>query len=113
MAELLKLLEERNMSNYSIIIDNLRVHKVTAIKELIECKAHSLHFLPPYSPQLSPIEECFSKWKAIIKARSPDNTEDLHESINVAHEAITADNCVSFSNHAREFAVKALRNEHF
>ena len=113
MAELLKLLEERNMSNYSIIIDNLRVHKVTAIKELIECKAHSLHFLPPYSPQLSPIEECFSKWKAIIKARSPDNTEDLHESINVAHEAITADNCVSFFNHAREFEVKALRNEHF
>ena len=59
-----------------IIMDKLRVHKVCAIKQLIECKGHSLHFLSLYSQQLNPIEECFLKWKTNIKVR---NTEDLEE----------------------------------
>ena len=52
-AEFLRLLAKRNMSNFFLIMDNLRMHKVCAIKQLIKYKEKSLHFLPSYLPQLN------------------------------------------------------------
>ena len=48
-----------------VILDNLGAHKGERVRELIEGRGCSLLFLPPYSPDFSPIEEAFSKIKAL------------------------------------------------
>lgn len=56
-----------------VIMDNLPVHKVNGIKEAIEAKGARLLYLPPYSPDLNPIEKMWSKLKNVLrkmKARS-------------------------------------------
>ena len=50
-----------------VVIDNLRAHLAPAIRSAIEaCGAHLL-YLPPYSPDLSPIEPCWAKFKALLR----------------------------------------------
>jgi transposase len=49
-----------------VILDNLGAHKGERVRELIEGRGCSLLFLPPYSPEFSPIEEAFSKIKALL-----------------------------------------------
>jgi len=48
-------------------MDNLRVHKMRRVRELIEGEGAEILFLPPYSPDFSPIEEAFSKVKGILR----------------------------------------------
>jgi transposase len=58
------------------IVDNVSVHKVAGVRESIEARGAMLLYLPPYSPDLNPIEQFFSKLKAILRkaaARSIDN----------------------------------------
>jgi hypothetical protein len=50
-----------------VILDNLGAHKGERVRELIEGRGCSLLFLPPYSPDFSPIEEAFSKIKALLR----------------------------------------------
>jgi len=57
-------------------MDNLSSHKIKGIKEAVEMIGATLLYLPPYSPDLNPIEEMWSKLKAHlrkVKARSSDN----------------------------------------
>ena len=59
-----------------VVMDNVSVHKVAGVREAIEARAAMLLYLPPYSPDLNPIEQFFSKLKAILRkaaARSIDN----------------------------------------
>jgi len=62
-----------------VVMDNLSSHKVTGIVEIIQAAGALVKFLPPYSPDLNPIELMWSKMKAILrrlKARSPDLLDD-------------------------------------
>ena len=52
-----------------VVMDNLRAHKVSGIREAIEAQGARLVYLPPYSPDLSPIERCWSKLKTALRAR--------------------------------------------
>lgn len=74
-----------------VIMDNLSVHKVAGINEAIEATGATLLYLPPYSPDFSPIENCWSKLKAMlrkIKARTRDALDDaLKQSIEAITEA--------------------------
>jgi transposase len=59
-----------------VVMDNVSVHKVAGVREAIEARGAMLLYLPPYSPDLHPIEQFFSKLKAILRkaaARSIDN----------------------------------------
>ena len=49
-----------------VVMDNLGAHRGERVRELIEARGCSLLFLPPYSPDFSPIEEAFSKLKALL-----------------------------------------------
>src|SRR5260221_1184584 len=51
-----------------VIMDNLGSHKVAGVREAIEAAGASLLFLPPYSPDLNPIEQAFAKLKALLLA---------------------------------------------
>jgi transposase len=62
-------------SGQIVLMDNLSVHKAGWVRDLIEDKGCQLWLLPPYSPDLNPIEEAFSKVKSLIrkaKARTLD-----------------------------------------
>src|SRR4249919_3965587 len=52
-----------------VIMDNLRSHKVAGVCEAIEGAGAKLMFIPPYSPDLNPIEQAFAKLKALLRAR--------------------------------------------
>ena len=59
-----------------VVMDNVSVHKVAGVCDAIEARGAMLLYLPPYSPDLNPIEQFFSKLKAILRkaaARSIDN----------------------------------------
>jgi transposase len=51
-------------------MDNLPVHKVAGVQEVIEAAGATLLYLPPYSPDLNPIEQAFSKLKAHLRVSS-------------------------------------------
>jgi transposase len=55
-----------------VVMDNLPAHKSSAVRQLIEAAGAELRYLPPYSPDLNPIEQGFSKLKAHLRKRSID-----------------------------------------
>lgn len=83
-----------------VVMDNLSTHKVSGIKEAVENADCKVMYIPPYSPDLNPIEEMWSKLKAHlrkVKARTNDN---LLAAITEGFATITADNCVGWFSHA-------------
>lgn len=72
-----------------VIMDNLRAHKVSGIKEAIEECGAQLRYLPPYSPDLSPIEHSWSKLKAALRARGARTRRALDRALKQALTTIT------------------------
>ena len=64
-----------------MIMDNLSAHKGERIRELIELRGCELVYLPPYSPDLNPIEEAFSKMKGLLRKAQARSREALLEAI--------------------------------
>jgi transposase len=73
-----------------VILDNLGAHKGQRVRDLVETQGASLLFLPTYSPDFLPIEEAFSKIKAILKKVAARTREALVEAIGKALDAVTA-----------------------
>jgi transposase len=73
-----------------VIMDNLRAHKVSGIREAIEAKGAKLLYLPPYSPDFNPIEKMWSKIKAFMRKTKARSQENLNEAISNAFKSITA-----------------------
>ena len=113
VVSLLEKLDELSITDSFIIMDNCVIHKVHAVRELFNNSRHSLVFLPPYSPQLNPIEEAFSKWKNLIKGSNPSTVEDLHEAILSGFKKITESDCNGFYRHMRYYALQAIKREEF
>ena len=72
-----------------VIMDNLSSHKVEGIQGAIEAVGATLEYLPPYSPDLSPIEECWSKVKATLRAKAARTREMLDVAMASALQMIT------------------------
>lgn len=72
-----------------VVMDNLSVHKSERAKRLIEGAGAEVLFLPPYSPDLNPIEEAFSKVKGILRKVQSRSKEALLEATGTALDAIT------------------------
>jgi transposase len=73
-----------------VVMDNLSIHKGAKVRSAIEARGCQLLFLPGYSPDLSPIEEAFSKLKAALRRASARTREALEEAICQALPLITA-----------------------
>jgi transposase len=82
-----------------VILDNLSSHKGDRLRELIEGRGCSLLFLPPYSPDFSPIEEAFSKIKALLKKSASRTRGALLEAIGRAISAVTLEDAVGYFGH--------------
>lgn len=86
-----------------VVMDNLPVHYAHAAQLLLESVGAQIKFLPPYSPDLSPIELCWSKLKEILRSAQARTTEALDEAITRAVNAITDDNALSWFHHCGLF----------
>lgn len=72
-----------------VLMDNLRVHKVKDIAAAIEKSGAKVKFLPPYSPDLSPIELAWSKIKGLLRQAAVRSYEALQKAIAHAVQCIT------------------------
>jgi transposase len=82
-----------------VVMDNLSAHKGQRVKELIEKQECELLYLPPYSPDLNPIEEAFAKIKSILRKAEARTSEALVEAMGVAISAISAQDARGFFDH--------------
>jgi transposase len=73
-----------------VFMDNLKAHKVCGVRESIEKVGASLIYLPPYSPDLSPIELAWSKIKAYLRKKAARTFEQLQQFISEAFATITS-----------------------
>ena len=82
-----------------VILDNLSSHKGDRVRKLIEGVGCSLLYLPPYSPDFSPIEEAFSKVKNILRKAQARTHEALVEAIGIALDAVSRQDALGFFEH--------------
>jgi len=83
-----------------VVLDNLSSHKVKGVKKAIENAGAELKYLPPYSPDFNPIEQAFSKLKAILRKEGKRNIQDLWGALPGVLEAITPNDCKNYINNA-------------
>lgn len=74
-----------------VVMDNLAAHHRRVIVELIESVGAEVRFLPPYSPDLNPIEWCWSKLKELLRSVGARTKDALFEAIRQVQQLITAD----------------------
>jgi transposase len=79
-----------------LILDNLSAHKVAGIRELIEERGAQLLYLPPYSPDLNPIEQAWCKFKQFLRAAKARTQEALDQAITDALKTIAAANAAAW-----------------
>lgn len=82
-----------------VILDNLSADKVAGVGELIEAAGARLLYLPPYSPDLNPIEQTWSKVKQILRSLKARTAEALETAVAEALNAITAENAIAWFAH--------------
>ena len=90
-----------------IVVDNVGAHQPDRIRRLVAAAGCALVFLPAYSPDLSPIEEAFSKIKALIKAAAARTRAVLDAAIAAALNAVTAADVAGWFAHAGYLARQA------
>lgn len=73
-----------------VLLDNLSAHKSEAVRALIEGAGCRLRYLPPYSPEMSPIEQTWSKLKTLMRSAAARTKEALEEALTAVIEEITA-----------------------
>ena len=73
-----------------MVMDNLSAHKGERVRDLVESAGCEPLYLPPYSPDLSPIEEAFSKVKGLLRKAQARSREALVEAMGKALDAVTA-----------------------
>ena len=83
-----------------VVMDNLASHKVVGVRAAIEAVGARLAYLPPYSPDLNPIENVFSKIKAYLRKRAERTVGALWDAIGDAIHHVSADDCRNCFNHA-------------
>ncbi len=79
-----------------VILDNLAAHKSPAAEQAIRARGAWLLFLPPYSPDLNPIEMAFSKLKAHLRARTARTIDDLWQAIGDICNLFQPDECRNY-----------------
>lgn len=79
-----------------VVLDNLAPHKASTIRDTIEARGAEIRYLPPYSPDLNPIENAFSKLKAALRKAAPRSIDDLETAIKNALHTFRPDECANY-----------------
>jgi transposase len=99
-AYLEKILAPELLPGQIVLMDNLSSHKGPRVRELLEGRGYELlYLLPPYSPDLNPIEEAFAKIKALLRRVGARAHEALIEAIGQVLDEVTASDALGFFEH--------------
>jgi transposase len=79
-----------------VVMDNLPAHKSAAVRKAIEATGAELRLLPPYSPDLNPIENAFAKLKALLRKAAARTVASLERAIAIAIDAFTTTECANY-----------------
>jgi len=82
-----------------VVMDNLGAHKVQRVRELIEATGAQLLYLPPYSPDFNPIEQCWSKVKQRLRDLKARTVDSLQQAISEAITTITPQDASAWFRH--------------
>jgi len=86
-----------------LIMDNLPAHCAKIVGDFLNKHKVLYVYLPPYSPELNPIEEAFSKVKHLIRKQKPRTLQALCEARKKAISLVTEDDAISYINHTYDF----------
>jgi len=75
-----------------VVMDNLSAHKAAAVRQVIEAVGARLLYLPPYSPDLNPIEKCWAKIKQVLRSLKARTSEAREAAMTAALATISAEN---------------------
>jgi transposase len=84
---------------HTVIMDNIKFHLQERIREAVESKGANIIFLPPYSPDLSPIENMWSKIKNSLRRLAPRTIKDFEKSLKSAFEEISKNDLIGWFKH--------------
>ena len=79
-----------------VIMDNLPAHKVAAVREIIEQAGAKLLYLPPYSPDLNPIELAFSKLKTLLRKAAARKIDELIQKVADVLDQFKPQECLNY-----------------
>jgi len=79
-----------------VILDNLSSHKVGGVREAIAAVGATLLYLPPYSPDLNPIEKFFAKLKALLRKAAARSVDVLWKEIGALLATVTEEECSNY-----------------
>jgi transposase len=82
-----------------VVMDNLSSHKVDGVREAIEAAGARLEYLPPYSPDLNPIENAFAKLKALLRKYGERSVKALWKRIGKLIPVFTPEECKNYLRH--------------
>jgi len=85
----------------TLILDNLATHKIHGVEQLLWAKGIRLRYLPPYSPDLNPIELAFAKLKARLRQAAARTLDELLSAVATSLNAFSASDCRAFFRHAQ------------
>lgn len=83
-----------------VVMDNLPAHKNDGVRRIIEAAGAKLRYLPPYSPDLNPIEMAFAKLKAHLRKAAERSIPALWDRIGSTLNLVSPGECANFFNHA-------------
>ena len=84
-----------------LILDNLSTHKIQNVSQLVSARGVGIRYLPPYSPDLNPIELAFAKLKAHLRQAAARTLVDLHCALASALNSFSPQHCRGFFRHAQ------------
>jgi transposase len=79
-----------------VVMDNLAAHKVAGVQDAIRAVGASVLYLPPYSPDLNPIEQLFAKLKAMLRSAAARTKDALWSTIGTALDAFSDAECQNY-----------------
>jgi transposase len=86
-----------------VAMDNLGSHKIPGVREAIEAAGATLVYIPPYSPDLNPIEMVFSKIKSILRKKALRTVEALWRELGEITKCVSPTECRNYLRHAGYF----------
>jgi transposase len=84
----------------TLILDNLATHKIQRVGQILSDRGVGLRYLPPYSPDLNPIELAFAKLKAHLRQAAARTLDQLQSAVASALDAFSPADCKAFFRHA-------------
>jgi transposase len=94
-----ELLLPRLRAGDVLLLDNLPAHKASQVEQSVARARAELIWLPAYSPDFSPNENCWLKMKTMVRGQQPRTVQDLTEAVRTALQAITKEDIAAWFTH--------------